>query len=63
MVATELLASTESDAIKTDYLAYRDEIGGALEPEDVGRAMLYAYELPQDLCIWEMVVAPTGQLT
>jgi NADP-dependent 3-hydroxy acid dehydrogenase YdfG len=63
MVASELLSSTESEQIKTDYLAYRDQIGGALEPEDIGRAMLFAYQQPQNLCIWEMVVAPTGQLS
>jgi NADP-dependent 3-hydroxy acid dehydrogenase YdfG len=63
MVASELLSSTESEQIKKDYLAYRDEIGGALEPEDIGRASLFAYEQPRNLCIWEMVVAPTRQLT
>jgi NADP-dependent 3-hydroxy acid dehydrogenase YdfG len=63
MVASELLSSTESEQIKSDYLAYRDQIGGALEPEDIGRAMLFAYEQPKNLCIWEMVVAPTRQLT
>jgi NADP-dependent 3-hydroxy acid dehydrogenase YdfG len=63
MVASELLTSTDSADIKRDYLAYRDDIGGALAPEDIGRAILFAYEQPQNLCIWEMVVAPTGQLT
>ena len=63
MVATELLSSTESEPIKSDYLAYRDQIGGALEPEDIARAMLFAYEQPNNICIWEMVVAPTRQLT
>lgn len=63
MVASELLTSTESEEIKRDYMAYRDDIGGALEPEDIGHAILFAHEQPQNLCIWEMVVAPTGQLT
>jgi NADP-dependent 3-hydroxy acid dehydrogenase YdfG len=62
MVDTELLDSTSSAAIKNDYLAYRDQIGGALAPEAIGEAMLFAYEQPQWLCVWEMVVAPTGQL-
>jgi NADP-dependent 3-hydroxy acid dehydrogenase YdfG len=63
MVDTELLSGTESDTIKEGYLEYRDQIGGALAPDDVARAMLFAYEQPQNLCIWEMVVAPTGQLS
>lgn len=63
MVATELLSGTESETIKEGYLAYRDEIGGALTPDDIARAMLFAYEQPQNLCIWEICVAPTRQLT
>lgn len=62
MVDSELLSSTRSEDIKADYLAYRDQIGGALAPEDIGEAMLFAYQQPQHLAIWEMVVAPTGQL-
>jgi NADP-dependent 3-hydroxy acid dehydrogenase YdfG len=62
MVDSELLDSTRSAGIRDDYLAYRDQIGGALAPEAIGEAMLFAYEQPQSLCVWEMVVAPTGQL-
>jgi NADP-dependent 3-hydroxy acid dehydrogenase YdfG len=63
MVDTELLAGTQSEQIKEGYLSYRAEIGGALSPHDIAAAMLFAYEQPQAICIWEMVVAPTGQLT
>jgi NADP-dependent 3-hydroxy acid dehydrogenase YdfG len=63
MVDTELLSSTESDTIKEGYLAYRDEIGGAITPTDIADAMAYAYQQPQNICLWEMVVAPTRQLT
>jgi NADP-dependent 3-hydroxy acid dehydrogenase YdfG len=62
MVDSELLSSTRSEGIKADYRAYRDQIGGALAPAEIGEAMLFAYEQPQHLAIWEMVVAPTGQL-
>ena len=62
MVESDLLSSTPSEDIKADYLAYRDQIGGALSPEDIGEAMLFAYERPQHVAIWELVVAPTGQL-
>jgi NADP-dependent 3-hydroxy acid dehydrogenase YdfG len=63
MVDTELLSSTESDAIKDGYAAYRDEIGGAISPDDIAQAMLFAYQQPQNICLWEMVVSPTRQLT
>ncbi|MCW2736862.1 SDR family oxidoreductase [Nocardioides sp.] len=62
MVESELLSSTESEEIKADYRAYRDQIGGALAPADIGEAMRFAYEQRQQLAIWELVVAPTGQL-
>jgi NADP-dependent 3-hydroxy acid dehydrogenase YdfG len=62
MVDTELLSSTRSPDIKKDYRAYRDLIGGALAPEAIGEAMRFVYEQPQSHSVWEMVVAPTGQL-
>jgi NADP-dependent 3-hydroxy acid dehydrogenase YdfG len=62
MVDTELLSSTRSTDIKGDYATYRDQIGGALAPEAIGEAMLFVYEQPQEQCVWEIVLAPTGQL-
>ncbi|MEV1286122.1 SDR family oxidoreductase [Micromonospora sp. NPDC049679] len=61
-VLTDLLTGTRAETIKEGYHAYRDEIGGALDPREIARAMLFAYEQPQHLCIWEMVVTPTRQL-
>jgi NADP-dependent 3-hydroxy acid dehydrogenase YdfG len=61
IVDTELLVGTESQAIKDFYADYKQEIGGALVPEDIAQAMLFAYRQPQNICIWEMVVAPTRQ--
>jgi NADP-dependent 3-hydroxy acid dehydrogenase YdfG len=62
MVSTELLANTTSESVLGGYSAYRDDIGGGLQPEAIAEAMLYAYQQPADRCIWEMVVAPTRQL-
>jgi NADP-dependent 3-hydroxy acid dehydrogenase YdfG len=61
-VLTDLLTGTRSESIKQAYRAYRDEIGGALSPTDIAKAMLFAYEQPQHLCVWEIVVTPTRQL-
>lgn len=62
VVDTELLKNTESEAILRGYADNKKSIGGALSPNDIAAAMLYAYQQPQNVCIWEMVVAPTGQL-
>ena len=66
MVAATLTmvhALTEAPAgdILSDYLSYRDAIGGGLSPDAIGSAMQYAYQLPQHVCIREIVVAPTAQ--
>jgi NADP-dependent 3-hydroxy acid dehydrogenase YdfG len=60
-VESELADHTKSDSIKQAYAEYVDEIGGDLDPSDIGNAMLYAYQQPQKVCLWEMVVAPTRQ--
>jgi NADP-dependent 3-hydroxy acid dehydrogenase YdfG len=61
MVASELLVGTTNPKVLQGYYDYRDLLLGGLEPEDISRAMLFAYNQPQELCIWEMVVAPTRQ--
>ncbi|MCW2640882.1 MAG: oxidoreductase [Dactylosporangium sp.] len=61
IVETELLQGTRSDAIKDSYTASKRSIGGGLAAESVARAVRYAYELPQDVCIREIVMAPTRQ--
>lgn len=60
-IATELLESTASEEIKDGYLAYRESIGGALSPDHVAGIILHTYELPQELCMREIVFAPTAQ--
>lgn len=61
MVASELLVGTTNPKVLQSYYDYRDLLHGGLEAEDISRAMLFAYDQPQELCIWEMVVAPTRQ--
>ncbi|RIQ17832.1 SDR family oxidoreductase [Jiangella rhizosphaerae] len=60
-VETELLSTTRSADIVAGYLDYRDSIGGGLQASDVAEAMLYAYQLPQHVCVRELVLAPTSQ--
>jgi len=63
MVDSELTSGTSNQQILTDRENYRQSIGGALSGEDVARAMLFAYQQPQNMCVWEIAVAPTRQLT
>ena len=61
MVETELLDGTTAPDIKKDYLAYKQSIGGAIEAVHVARSIWSMYQMPQDVCIRELVIAPTKQ--
>lgn len=61
MVDTALLSSTADERALGDYLEYKRGIGGGLAPDHVARAILSTYELPQEVTLREVVVAPTVQ--
>ena len=58
---TELLGHTTSDKIKGDYDVWKESMGGALNPDDIANAIVYAYNQPQNVCIREIVIAATKQ--
>lgn len=61
-VETELLSHTSDENIKAGYQDWKNNMGASvLSPEDVARAILYAYEQPQGVCIREIVLAATRQ--
>lgn len=60
-VETELLSHTTSNDIKDGYGDWKDSMGGVLAPDDIARAIDYAYQQPQNVCIREIVLAPTRQ--
>ncbi|MBQ4844687.1 SDR family oxidoreductase [Pseudoalteromonas sp. MMG005] len=60
-VETELLSHTTSTDIITGYESWKEDMGGALEPNDVANAILFAYSQPQHVCIREIVLAATKQ--
>jgi len=60
-VETELLGHTTNAGIKDSYESWKHVMGGALAAEDVARAVLYAYQQPQNVCIREIVLAATRQ--
>lgn len=60
-VETDLLSHTTSEEIKAGYEGWKKEMGGVLRPEDIARAVVYAYEQPQNVCVREVMVAATRQ--
>ncbi|MDT3295328.1 SDR family oxidoreductase [Shewanella sp. SP2S2-6] len=60
-VETELLSHTTSDDIKAGYHDWKDEMGGVIAPENVAAAALFAWQQPQNVCVREIVLAPTRQ--
>ncbi|WP_375749321.1 SDR family oxidoreductase [Vibrio sp. HN007] len=60
-VETELLSHTTSDDIINGYEEWKGSMGGALVADDIARAVEYAYQQPQGVCIREVVIAATRQ--
>ncbi|MDW2239452.1 SDR family oxidoreductase, partial [Vibrio sp. 1565-1] len=53
-VETELLSHTTSQDIKDGYDAWKVDMGGVLAADDVARAVMFAYQQPQNVCIREI---------
>ncbi|MFK4820358.1 SDR family oxidoreductase [Ochrobactrum quorumnocens] len=63
-VETELLSHTNDAGIKAGYEAWKKDMGApVLSADDVARAIVYAYDQPQGVCIREIVLAATRQQT
>jgi NADP-dependent 3-hydroxy acid dehydrogenase YdfG len=60
-VETELLSHTTSQEVIDGYQEWKEAIGGAIRPEDISASALFAYQQPQNVCIREIVIAPTKQ--
>ncbi|CAH0539529.1 SDR family oxidoreductase [Vibrio marisflavi] len=60
-VETELLSHTTSDQIKDGYNSWKEDMGGVLAADDIARAVVYAFQQPQNVCIREIALAPTKQ--
>ncbi len=61
VVETSLLTHTTSKDIKDSYTDWKEQMGGGLNPEDIARSVVFAYEQPAHVCIRELVIAPTNQ--
>ncbi|WP_134740703.1 SDR family oxidoreductase [Nocardioides sp. 503] len=61
IVDTDLLVSVSDAAIKESYEATKTRLSGGLEAATIAETIVGLYELPQDVCVREVVIAPTSQ--
>lgn len=61
VVETPLLSHTSSQRIKDDYVAWKETIEGGLEPTQIADCAWFAYQMPQSVCVREIVIAKTKQ--
>lgn len=60
-VETELLSHTTNEEIKAGYEDWKEGMGGVIKAEDIADAVAYAYGVPQNVCIREVVICATRQ--
>ncbi|MCB1236042.1 MAG: SDR family oxidoreductase [Verrucomicrobiae bacterium] len=61
MVETDLVNHSTDAEARDGWWEYANRIGGALKPESIAQSILFAYQMPQSVCVREMVVCPTRQ--
>jgi NADP-dependent 3-hydroxy acid dehydrogenase YdfG len=61
MVYTELLDHGCEEDARKGWMDYAEQIGGALKPESIAQSVLFSYQMPQEVCVREIVICPTGQ--
>lgn len=60
---TELLSHTTSEEIKTGYNEWKQTMGGtSMDPKAVAKSVVFMYEMPQNVNIRELQIAPTMQV-
>ncbi len=61
MVTTELVENQRDPEAEKGWKSYAAEIGGALEPKSIAQTILFSYQMPQNVCVREVVICPTAQ--
>ncbi len=61
VVETELLSHTTDDSIKSGYQEWKEGMGGAISATSVADAVMFAWSQPENVCVREIVIAPTQQ--
>ena len=60
-IETPLLSHTSNQEIKDNYNLWKQEIDGGLEPSQIADCAWFAYQMPQEVCVREIVIAKTKQ--
>jgi NADP-dependent 3-hydroxy acid dehydrogenase YdfG len=60
-VETALLSHTTDEGIKAGYQQWKESMGGAIAPEVIAEAIMFAWNQPPNVCVREIVVAATRQ--
>lgn len=60
-VETELLGHTTSQEVIDGYEEWKKSIGGAIAAKDISDSISFVYNMPQNVCIRELVIAATRQ--
>ena len=60
-VETELLGHTTSSEIISGYEDWKQSIGGAISAKDIADSISFVYNMPQSVCIRELVISATRQ--
>ncbi|KYR02588.1 Short-chain dehydrogenase/oxidoreductase [Tieghemostelium lacteum] len=59
---TELLGHTTNESIIQGYNQWKDTMGGkSMDPQHVANCCKFIYQMPQEVCIRELDIAPTKQ--
>lgn len=61
VVETPLLSHTSDQTIKDNYNEWKRTIDGGLDAAKIAECVLFAYNMPQDVCVREIVIAKTKQ--
>ena len=61
IVETPLLSHTSNQEIKDNYNLWKQSIEGGLESSKIADCAWFAYQMPQNVCVREIVIANTKQ--
>lgn len=61
VVETPLLSHTTDNNIKDNYNEWKKTIQGGVDPQKIVECVLFAYNMPQDICVRDIVIAKTKQ--
>lgn len=61
VVETPLLSHTSDSGIKDNYNEWKKSIEGGLDASKIADCVSFAYNMPQDVCVREIIIAKTKQ--